>query len=263
MRIWAIVLRQFYLFRESPARVLPLFAWVAIDIVLWGFLARYLDQVGGAHHWVGSLLGAVLLWDFFGRIMHGVATAFLEDVWSRNLLNLFASPITVAEYVTGLVLTSVAASLVGLTVMLLLATFGFGLNFLAYGLPLLPFLLNLFLFGIALGVFASALVLRLGPASEWIIWPIPSLLAPFAGVFYPLSTLPLWMRWVGATLPPSYVFEGMRAIVQGQSVSTSGLLGSLALSLLYLILSGVYFGHIFQGAVRSGLLARYSAESVA
>lgn len=174
MRVWAIMLRQFYLLRESPARVLPLFAWVAVDIVLWGFLARYLGQLSGGHDWVGSLLGAVLLWDFFGRIMHGVATAFLEDVWSRNFLNVFASPITVTEYVSGLVLTSVATSLVGLLVMLLLATLGFGLNFLAYGLPLLPCLLILFLFGIALGVFASALVLRLGPASEWIIWPAHS-----------------------------------------------------------------------------------------
>lgn len=263
MRVWAIMLRQFYLLRESPARVLPLFTWVAVDIVLWGFLARYLGQLSGGHDWVGSLLGAVLLWDFFGRIMHGVATAFLEDVWSRNFLNVFASPITVTEYVSGLVLTSVATSLVGLLVMLLLATLGFGLNFLAYGLPLLPCLLILFLFGIALGVFASALVLRLGPASEWIIWPIPSLLAPFAGVFYPLSTLPDWMRWVGAALPPSYVFEGIRAIVQGGAFSQSALWSSLLLSLFYLLLAGLFFGHVYQGAVRSGLLARYSAESVA
>ncbi|MBN9414125.1 ABC transporter [bacterium SCN 62-11] len=262
MRVWAIFLRQYYLFRESPARILPLFAWVAIDIVLWGFLARYLNQVGGGHNWIGSLLGAVLLWDFFGRIMHGVATAFLEDIWSRNFLNLFASPITVTEYVSGLVLTSVAASVVGLAVMLVLATFGFGLNFLSFGLTLLPFLLNLFLFGIALGVFASALVLRLGPASEWMVWPIPSLLAPFAGVFYPLSTLPEWMRWIGALLPPSYVFEGMRAILQGTSFSQQALWGSLLLSLVYLVAAGLFFGHIFRGAVRSGLLARYSAESV-
>jgi len=111
MRIWAIVLRQFYLLRESPARVLPLFAWVAVDIVLWGFLSRYLNQVGaGGHDWIATLLGAVLLWDFFGRIMHGVATAFLEDVWSRNFLNVFASPITVTMLViTGSPLSSVTS----------------------------------------------------------------------------------------------------------------------------------------------------------
>jgi ABC-2 type transport system permease protein len=39
-RIAAIVLRHFYLLRGSPARVLPLFAWVAIDMVLWGFITK-------------------------------------------------------------------------------------------------------------------------------------------------------------------------------------------------------------------------------
>ena len=30
-------------------------------------------------------------------------------------------------------------------------------------------------------------MLRLGPAAEWFIWPIPALISPFAGVFYPLT----------------------------------------------------------------------------
>ena len=83
-------------------RVLPLFAWVAIDIVLWGFITRYLNTVAQAgFDFVPVLLGAVLLWDFFTRVMHGVSMAFLEDVWSRNFLNLFASPLTIGEYLGG------------------------------------------------------------------------------------------------------------------------------------------------------------------
>ena len=145
----------------------------------------------------------MLLWDFFMRVMQGVAMSFLEDVWSRNFLNLFATPITVAEYLTGFVVCSFFMSLVGLAVMLVLATSVFGLSFFAYGLALVPFLLVLFLFGIALGIMACALVLRFGPASEWFIWPIPAFLSPFAGVFYPLSTLPHWMQAIGHLLPPS------------------------------------------------------------
>ena len=100
--------------------------------------------------------------------------------------------------------------------MLALARAAFGLSFLAYGAALAPFLLVLFLTGIALGVSGAAIVLRLGPASEWLIWPIPTLVSPFAGVFYPLSILPAWMQAVAAVLPPSYVFEGMRAVVAGE-----------------------------------------------
>jgi ABC-2 type transport system permease protein len=116
--------------------------------------------------------------------------AFFEDVWSRNFLNVFATPLTISEYLGGLVATSIATSIVGLIVMLLLASSVFGLSLLGYRLPLAHFLLVLFLFGIALSVFAAGIVLRLGPAAEWFIWPIPAMISPSAGVFDPLGTLP-------------------------------------------------------------------------
>lgn len=215
-RIAAVFLRQLYLLRGSAARVMPLFAWVALDIVLWGFFTRYLNTVAApGYDFVPALLGAVLLWDFFSRVMHGVTTAFLEDVWSRNFLNLFGSPLRTGEYLGGLVLATVLTSAVGLVVMVVIAAAAFGLSFAAYGLVLVPFLLVLFLFGIALGIVGAAVVLRLGPASEWFVWPIPALVSPFAGVFYPLSTLPDWMRYAARAIPPAYVFEGMRSVFAG------------------------------------------------
>jgi len=220
-------------------------------------------MAGGRFDYVPSLLGAVLMWDFFTRIMQGVSTAFLEDVWTRNFLNLFATPLTIPEYILGLVITSMATSSVGLVVMLVLATAVFGLPFFSLGALLVPFLLVLFAFGIALGIFASALVLRLGPASEWLVWPLPALLSPFVGVFYPLATLPPWMQGVAHLLPPSYVFEGMRAMLAGRPFGAEGLLLGAALAALDIVLAGCFFARIFRYAIRTGLLARYSAESAA
>lgn len=262
-RLFAVVLRQFYLLRGSPARIVPLFGWVAVDVVLWGFITRYLNAVSGSGlNFIPLLLGAVLLWDFFTRVMQGVTTAFFEDVWSRNFLNIFATPLTIPEYVGGLVLSSIATSSIGLFVMLLLAAAAFDLSFFVYGLAFLPFLLILFLFGIALGIFAIGVVLRLGPASEWLIWPVPALISPFVGVFYPLATLPPWMRAVGYGLPPSHVFEGMRDILMGKPFSSDALLWGGLLALLYIVLAGAFFSRVYRHAVRTGLLARYSAESV-
>src|SRR2546423_13999860 len=139
-RTYAIVLRHFYLVSGSPARVLPLFAWVAIDMVLWGFITKYLNAITGAgFNFVPILMGAVLLWDFFTRVMHGVTMAFFEDVWSRNFLNLFATPLAISEYLSGLVLSSIGTSAIGLVVMIFLASSIFGLSFLAYGIALVPF----------------------------------------------------------------------------------------------------------------------------
>jgi ABC-2 type transport system permease protein len=142
---------------------------------------------GDGMDFVPTLLGGVLLWDFSTRIMQGVSTAFLEDVWSRNFLNLFSSPLSIAEYLSGLVITSMLTSFIGVIVMVALATGVFHLQFFSMGPPLGAFLLVLFAFGISLGIFASAIVLRLGPASEWLLWPLPALLSPFAAVFYPLG----------------------------------------------------------------------------
>lgn len=265
-RTFALVLRQWYLFRSSPVRVLPLIIWVTIDMVLWGYLARYLNGLKGTASdvpdFVPTLLGAVLLFDFFTRVMQGVQTAFFEDVWARNFLNIFASPLTLPDYLGSLVITGVLTSMVGLLMMLGLATPVFGLSFAVYGVTLVPFLLILVVFGVTLGIVACAIVLRLGPASEWFIWPIPTLLGPLAGVFYPLSTLPVWLQTIGRALPLSYVFEGMRAVLAGHSVPWNELAWGGGLTLLYLSLAGWWFARVYRQAVQLGLIARYSAESV-
>jgi ABC-2 type transport system permease protein len=262
-RFTAILLRQFYLYRGSPARILSLFAWIAIDIVLWGFISRYLNTVASpGYNFVPALLGAVLLWDFFTRVMQGVTMAFFEDVWSRNFLNIFGSPMSVTEYVTGLVLSSIATSLVGLIAMLILSTAIFRLDLLMYGTAAFPFVAVLFLFGISLGIMASALVLRLGPSAEWFIWPIPALISPFAGVFYPLDVLPEWMQVVSRVLPPRYVFENLRAIVKGSAVNPTALLIGCLLAIAYIALAAIIFTRTYRMVIRTGLLARYSAESL-
>jgi ABC-2 type transport system permease protein len=203
----------------------------------------------------------VLLWDFLGRVMQGVTTAFFEDVWSRNFLNLFATPLTIADYLGGLVATGIATSVLGLVAMLALATSVFGFSFFAYGAAIVPFVLVLFVTGISLGILGTAIVLRLGPASEWLIWPIPSLLSPFVGVFYPLSTLPGWMQAIGHVLPPSYVFEAMRAIVAGRDAPMDLLALAVGLSALYLLAACWVFARVYRFALRTGLIARYSAET--
>lgn len=261
--ILAILLRYFYLLRGTPARWMPIFVWVGIDIVLWGYIAKYLNTiVTSPVNFLPTLLGAVLLFDFFSRVIFGVTGAFLEDVWSRSFLNLFASPLTVTQYLAGLVGTSIVTSLMGLAVMVALATTVFGLHFFALGLIVVPFLLVLFVFGVALGIFASAIVLRLGPAAEWFIWPIPAVVSPLAGVFYPLSNLPEWMQWLGRLLPPTYIFEGLRTIVSGGAAPLGLLALSGGLAGAYLLGACWFFQRVFRHAMRTGILARYSAENL-
>jgi ABC-2 type transport system permease protein len=262
-RVGAVVLRILYLYRGSPQRIFPIFVWVVVDIVLWGFLTRYLNSVSRSDfNFVPALLGAVLLWDFLTRVMQGVTMTLFEDVWSRNFLNFFATPLRTSEYLMGMVIAAVTTGLLSLLVMLIFARAAFGLSFLTYGVALAPFLMVLFLTGISLGIAASAIVLRLGPASEWLIWPIPMLISPFAGVFYPVTVLPAWMQAVAMILPPAYVFEGMRSVVAGNPAPWDRLALGGGLAVIYLFLACVFFFATHRVVIRTGLIARYSAETI-
>lgn len=262
-RILAIWLRQLYLLKSSSTRIISVIIWVAIDMILWGFFTHYLNDVTQSGvNFITVLLGGILLWNFSQRVMFGVTMAFFEDVWSKNFLNLFGSPLSIREYLAGLVLTSIVTSALALTAMLLLAIGIFGLNLLSYGVALVPFLMILFLFGISIGILGCSLVLRFGPAAEWLVWPIPAILSPLACVFYPVAALPEPMQWLAKALPPVHVFENVRAITQGHAASMPDLAIGLGLGLFYIGLASVIFLRVYRKAVHSGLLARYSAESV-
>ena len=81
-------------------------------------------------------------------------------------------------------------------------------------------------------------------------------------VFYPLSALPRWLQYPARLLPPSYVFEAMRKVVAGRAVSGFALAVSGGLAVFYILLAGWFFTRIYKYVVRSGLIARYSAESL-
>jgi ABC-2 type transport system permease protein len=261
-RSYAVFIRYIYLIRGNVQRLVQIFVWATFDIILWGFITKYLNSVGGTGlGFFSTLLGAIMLWDFLSRAMQGVSTPFLEDIWARNLFNMFASPLKTGEYVAGLVAVSVFTSAMGLVVMLALAYFLFGYSLFTLGLMLTPFLLTLFLSGITLGVLAMSILLRLGPSAEWFIWPLPAVVSPFVGVFYPVSTLPLWMQYVSKLLPPSYVFEGMRSVVLSGTFAGSALWAGLALAFVYLGLAYALFVRTYHKAVKTGAIARYSAES--
>lgn len=262
-RTYAILLRQIYLYRDNPTRFFQMFSWAIIDLVLWGFLSKYLYGVNSVSFGIAlALLSAVLLWGFLNRVHQGVMMAFLEDSWSRNFLNIFATPLKLHEYVAGFVVSTIVTSAIVSAVSIALAYAVFGYAISVLGAYLLPFFLVLFIFGVSLGILAAAVVLRLGPAAEWFTWPLAAVVGPFVGVFYPVSVLPEWMQAIAHTLPPTYVFEGMRAVLNDGSFSGASLLAGFLLAVLYLLGAYAIFAVVHRTVIRNGQIARYSAESL-
>jgi ABC-2 type transport system permease protein len=263
-RVYAVFIRQVFLIKSNPTRLVSMFLWIIIDVILWGFITKYLGSLGkDTFSFVNIILGAIILWGFTTRIEHGVMTTFLEDIWSRNFINYFASPLKINEYISGLVATSISMGIFGLLLMLLIAGACFGYNIFRIGIFVLPFLLILFIFGMAMGIFASALIFRLGPAAEWIGWPIPMVLSVFSGVFYPVSNLPNFLRIFSRVIPASYVFESMRAILERQLFSGSLVIYlciGLALSCTYLLVTYFFFIRVYRYNLKQGTIARFNIE---
>ena len=263
-RIYAIFIRQVFLFKGNPIRLISIFLWIIIDIILWGFITKYLSTFGSAtFSFVNIVLGAIILWEFTSRIMHGVMTSFLEDVWTQNFINFFTSPLQIKEYVTGLVATSLATGLAGFLAMAMLAGLFFGYNVFKIGLLMLPFLLVLFIFGTAMGLFMTAIILRFGTSAEWLGWPIPFAMSIFAGVFYPIATLPAPLQALSKIIPASYVFESLRGLSGGvlpPNLLTNFLI-SLVLAMFYLIITYIFLIMVYRRNLKNGQISRFSAEA--
>ncbi len=260
-RIWALILRYTYLLRRSPPRQIEILFWPLMELLVWGFLTLYLRELGpGTANAMSFLLGAMIFWDVLFRAQQGVTLSFLEDIWSRNLLNVFISPVSRVEFAvsTSLVGLIKTAFIVAVLWFVALAFYGFNLGSIGASLP--PLLANLFLMGWAMGLFTTGLILRWGQAAENLAWAVPFIIQPVSAVFYPASVLPAWLQPVAWSLPSTYVFEGMRAVLQGGDIPAEYLLKAFALNILLLLLAAAYFAWMFEQARERGLLAKIGTQ---
>ncbi|MDI6844807.1 MAG: ABC transporter permease [Candidatus Saccharicenans sp.] len=259
-RISAMFLRHVYLYRHSITRLVEIFYWPLLDLLVWGFVSLYLarlsDSGKSTPNFLAIFLGALILWDILFRSQQGISVSFLEEVWARNFLNLFVSPLTIGEYLLSLMLVAVFKVVVVFLISALLAWLLYSFNLFIIGIYLIPFVLNLVVLGWALGILTTSLILRFGQQAEVLAWGVAFLFQPISAVFYPVSVLPKFLQKLAQMIPASYVFEGMRAIIFGKNFPLDKLMAAFSLNVLYLGLSLVFFFKMFREVRARGLLAR-------
>jgi len=254
-RIGAMVLRYWYLLRSSFARLIELIYWPAVQMLMWGFLQVYINQNAGFFARAGgTFLGAVLLWDILFRGQLGFSISFLEEMWSRNLANLMMSPLKPVEFVIALMIMSVIRLAIGVVPVTLLAIAFFGFNLFGLGFALVAFFINLLLTSWAVGIFVSGLVLRNGLGAENLAWTIMFIFLPLTCVYYPVAVLPGWLQTVAWMLPPTYVFEGMRALLIDHVFRPDLMLQALAINVVLFAAGAGAFLALLKSARRNGSL---------
>jgi ABC-2 type transport system permease protein len=256
-RIWGMVLRYWYVIRSSWPRTAELIYWPTVQMLMWGFLQTHLASMTGlAAKAAGLFIGGVLLWDVLVRSQLGFAVAFLEEIWSRNLGHLMMSPLRPIELVAALIIVSLIKLTVAMVPVALMAYLFFSFNVLSLGIAFAVFFANLVIMSWSLGLVSTGAVLRWGLGAESFAWLIVFIFLPLCCVYYPVTTLPGWLQPVALALPPTYVFEGLRAIVLTGTFQAHLMVVALALNVVYFAAGFAAFAYFLHQARVQGSLVQ-------
>ena len=258
LRIGAMVQRHFFLIRRSWPRLLSFAYYPVMQLLVWGFVTEYLgaqSATSGVLQAVpGILLTGVLLWDVLVRGELGLFLSFLEEMYSRNLGNLFVSPLRLHEFVISQMLMSIVRVVVGSGVALLVAVVFFELKVAHQAFALSMSLGCLLVFGWAIGLLANGLVLRFGLGAEEIGWAVVFLIGPLSGAYYPISVLPEWLQAFAWSMPTAWAFEAMRVALSEGRIAWSMLATAMLLNGVYFIVCAALFWRLVESGRERGLL---------
>jgi ABC-2 type transport system permease protein len=254
-RVSAMVRRYWYLLRSSWPRILDLIYWPTVQMLMWGFLQMYVAQNAGFFARAGGVFtGSVLLWDILFRGQLGFSISFLEEMYAHNLANIMMSPLRPAEFISALMIMSVVRLSIGMVPVTLLAIAFFGFNLWSMGFALAAFFVNLILTSWSIGIFVAGLLLRNGMGAESLAWTIMFLFLPLTCVYYPVTVLPVWLQYVAWALPPTYVFEGMRALLIDHVFRADLMLEAFAFNILLFAAASFAFLQLLHSARAHGTL---------
>jgi ABC-2 type transport system permease protein len=254
-KIYALSLRHIYLIKGSFPRILDLIYWPTIQIFLWGFISKFFTLNSTYYeNTVGIILSAAILYDFLFRSSISYNMMFLEEIWSRNFTNLFIAPIKISEIIAALTFTAIFRTLIGLIPAALLAIPLFDVSIFKIGLPLIPLLLSLYIFGVTLGLLVTSGLIRFGPSFENIAWASLFFLAPLGCIYYPAEILPDWLQIIAKLLPLVHLFEEMRNILIDNVVNYYAVLKGCIISSVYFIVGIIVFYCSYNGAKIRGTL---------
>jgi ABC-2 type transport system permease protein len=258
-RVAAVIRRHWLILWRSPHRWFEIAFWPVMDVVLWGSLGVFVAQENETSRaGVPYLLaGLVLFWTLTQVQMTG-STTFMEETWTRNLLNVLTTPVKPLEYLAGTSvfgLAKLALTLLTLTITTI-SLYGFDLS--AVGWSVIPIVTLLVLNGWAIALIVIGLILRFGQSAEILTWGLNYVVLAISGVFFPVEALPAGLRWVSGLLPTTHAFAAARTVLDGGAIPWDRLGVSAVGTAAALALSG-WFGASMLRAFRArGFVTRYS-----
>jgi len=260
IRIRAVIDRHALVLRRAPHRWFDVLVWPVVDALLFGSLGVFVAEQSGSDSQAGVayLLAGILLFHVIYQVQIAVSTGFLEETWSRNLLNLMTTPLKETEYAIGVAAFGLVKLAIGLTVVAL-AAFGFySFNILDVGWGLLPIGALLMVCGWTISLFVIGLVLRFGQSAEVLAWGILFVIMPLSGVFYPVEALPGLLQPLASALPTTHLFAAARTLLDGDPMPWDELAYAAVGSCVVAVLGILFVARMLRVFRQRGFVTRFS-----
>ncbi|MBS4165408.1 MULTISPECIES: ABC transporter permease [unclassified Neochlamydia] len=252
-RIKGVFFRYYYNAIKGPNQLSDIFYWPLVDILLWGLTSRWIQHQNHVANLPLVLMTALIFWQVTWRGSVDISINILQEFWNRNLVNLFSTPLKICEWIIGTILLCLCKLILTVAFGAVTVYLLYTLNVFTVGWPFLPFAILLLMFGWTLGFVAASIIIYWGHQVEMLAWMIGFLFAPFSAVFYPVNILPVWAQKISWLLPSTYIFEGMRSILDEKPFPYIYLFYSLTLNAIYLTFSILLFKWMFEKSRRKGL----------
>jgi ABC-2 type transport system permease protein len=258
-RVRAIMRRQAYVQKRGWHRWFDVLVWPVVDTVIWGSIGAFVTQQHGAiRSGLPYMLSGILLMHVLYQSNIAVSTGFMEETWSRNLLNVMVTPIREREYMAGIVIFGLVKLGLGLAMVGLAAFVLYSFNLLTIGWALIPIIGVLMLVGWCIALYVISFVLRFGNGAEILAWGVLFVVVALSGVFYPVHALPAALRPVAQVLPSTHAFIAARTVLDGRPLPWNQL-GEAVIGLAVLVpVALLYLRHMLRVFKTRGYITRYT-----
>ncbi len=257
-RIYAIILRYIFLLRRSYDRMSDMFYWPLIDLFIWGLTSVYIRKFSpNTPGIILAILSGLILWYIVWRGQYELTVGLLEDLWNKNFVNIFVAPLRFSEWIISLILLGVGKAIISMSFTAVIAYILYKTSIFNLGFSLIPFVFLLLMTGWWIGFLVGGLILRLGTRVQTFAWTMAYVISPFSAVYYPVSTLPTWAQYIAATLPTSYIFEGMREVLYKGHLDWNKIAISFILNIFYLFITMIFLKNSFNKVLDRGLVNLY------
>lgn len=252
-RLYAFCLRHMYPLKRDFDLLSDMLYWPIIDVLLWGITSQWLGAGSGITTVISSILIGLIFWNVIWRSQSEISRNLIDEIWNNNLVNLFSTPLTLLEWIVGVLILSIIKMLFTVVILLPIIWLLYAVNIFAIGWWLLPFFIGTVMTGWWVGFISAGIVIRWGPKVQTVVWTLPGILLPFSAVYFPLDTLPAFLKPVAYLLPTTYIFEGMRAVLNTGTVDLGSMIISFSLNIVYVVLSLLWFHASFKDSLDKGL----------